>query len=267
MEDHISPQVTSQLNLKTTAVDERLQEQSNAKQLFTEKNTDAAIKPKFIPHKFWDPVKNEVRINALMRSYIEIEKKLSSLAAEKAKEPPTKVAKETGDCCPACADDYQIEIDHDMFDNDPWINKVLHDAGFNNEQAQLVYDLAAAELLPIAEEVGKRYKMENDHSRLEEHFGGAARWREVSRQIRNWAQRNLPNHAYDALSSSYEGILAMYSMIDRGEEPGLLKSEPEQSQLGEKDLRKLMKNPRYWQDRDPTTVRKVTDGFQRLYGK
>lgn len=168
--------------------------------------------------------------------------------------------------CPATPEEYDLQVDGQLFDNDPWVNKVLHEAGFSNEQAQLVYDLAEAELLPIAEEIGNRYRLEGDLQRLENHFGGKARWREISRQIRNWANKNLPHHAYDALSSSYEGILAMYAMLDQKEEPGLLNGQANTGQLEEGDLRKMMKDPKYWQDRDPSMVRKVTEGFQRLYG-
>jgi hypothetical protein len=34
---------------------------------------------------------------------------------------------------------------------------------------------------------------------------------------------------------------------------------------GEADLYKLMRDPRYWRDRDPALIAKVTEGFRQLY--
>lgn len=33
------------------------------------------------------------------------------------------------------------------------------------------------------------------------------------------------------------------------------------------DLQAMMRDPRYWRDQDPTFVSKVTEGFQKLYGR
>lgn len=223
-----------------------------------------------LPHKFWDEDKKQVKLDILIKSYKELEKTLSRLLQEKKHLEGMLDAQEDTHseypCCPASVEEYDIQVDHGLFDSDPWINQTLHAAGFSNEQVQLVYDLAEAELMPIAEEIGRRYRMENDQQRLEQHFGGKARWREASRQIRNWAKRNLPDHAYQALSSSYEGILAMHAMIDKKEEPAMLMGEKEKTGLEEKDLRKMMQNPKYWKEHDPTLINKVSDGFKRLYG-
>ncbi|MTI10734.1 capsid assembly protein [Curvivirga aplysinae] len=249
-------------------------------QVVDQKSTcNCGDKPKGIPVKFWDEKKQKIRIEALVKSYKELERRLTELKEENdALLDMLEINEEEAQVTflnpnnamhsipPQSPEEYDIHVSNQLFDNDPWINKVLHQAGFSNEQAQLVYDLAEAELMPLAEEIGNRYRMENDLSRLEHHFGGKARWREISRQIRNWANKNLPHHAYDALSSSYEGILAMYAMLDQAEEPTLLNGDIASNKLEEGDLRKIMKSPKYWQDRDPATIRKVSEGYQRLYG-
>lgn len=34
----------------------------------------------------------------------------------------------------------------------------------------------------------------------------------------------------------------------------------------ESELREMMRDPKYWRDRDPETVRKIEQGFKKLYG-
>lgn len=36
-------------------------------------------------------------------------------------------------------------------------------------------------------------------------------------------------------------------------------------QKEEKELRRTMQDPKYWRDQDPETVRRVEEGFKRLY--
>lgn len=43
------------------------------------------------------------------------------------------------------------------------------------------------------------------------------------------------------------------------------RSVPPPKKLTEADLAKMMKDPRYWRDRDPQWIEKVTRGFQELY--
>jgi hypothetical protein len=39
------------------------------------------------------------------------------------------------------------------------------------------------------------------------------------------------------------------------------------SSNAEKDLQSMMKDPKYWRDKDPAFIAKVTDGFQSVYGE
>ena len=43
-----------------------------------------------------------------------------------------------------------------------------------------------------------------------------------------------------------------------------IKTRPD---LTEQKLRDLMRDPKYWRDHDPETVKKIEQGFERLYGK
>jgi len=69
----------------------------------------------------------------------------------------------------------------------------------------------------------------------------------------------------EALSTTYEGVLAMHQMMTNAE-PGMLrKSEAGGDVLSVADLKNLMKDPHYWRDQNPAVVEKVRQGFRVLY--
>lgn len=98
--------------------------------------------------------------------------------------------------------------------------------------------------------------------RLEEHFGGEQKWREVARQIDVWGRKNLPMRVFEALSTTYEGVLAMDRLMIDGEPVANVTSE---RPISENDLRLMMRDPRYWRDQDPEFVARVRAGFRKLY--
>ena len=60
--------------------------------------------------------------------------------------------------------------------------------------------------------------------------------------------------------------MALYKMM-KGDEPQGLNSKGQTTEDGtENELRTMMRDPKYWRDRDPAFIQKVTDGFQKIYG-
>lgn len=200
------------------------------------------------PDKFKDPDTGGLRVQALLNSYSELEKKLSSAPS-----------------LPKTPDDYCINCDHGFFESDPEINERLHAKGFTPEQAQEVYDLAAEKMLPLMAEMVSEFQADREVEKLVGHFGGPEKWKEVSRQLLAFGQKNLPAGTLENLSSSYEGVLALYKMM-KGEEPVLKNKVEPVSGVDEKELSSMMRDPRYWREKDPAFVAKVTEGFERLYG-
>eukprot|EP00752_Nemacystus_decipiens_P013113 g11602.t1 len=214
-------------------------------------------KPEGLPDKFWDAARNQVRLEALIRSYRELERRLS------AGDGPDRAPAAVG--VPDSPDAYRIETDPTLVRADPEVNAILHAEGFTERQVQLVYDLAAEVLSPIARSFAMQAAGAGHRARLEAHFGGPERWAEVRRQLKRWAEGKLPEDAYKALVSSYEGVLALHRMMERKEEPAPLADGAAPTALSEEQLRRKMRDPRYWRDRDPRLLREVTDGFKRLY--
>jgi hypothetical protein len=202
-----------------------------------------------IPDKFKDPSTGELKVDSLLTSYSELEKRLSKTPS-----------------VPKSPDDYCVNCDHGYFGVDDDLNRKLHAKGFTNEQVQTVYDLAAEKMVPLVFQIAADYNAEREIEKLVKQFGGEEQWREVSRQLLAFGQKSLPADVLETLSSSYEGVMALYRMM-KGEEPGLSRAESAGPGQGEMELQSMMRDPKYWRDQDPSFVAKVTEGFQKLYGR
>lgn len=200
------------------------------------------------PEKFKDPESGALRVQALLNSYTELEKKLSSAPS-----------------APKTHEDYCINCEHGLFEPDEEINKRLHAKGFTPDQAQEIYDLAAEKMMPMMAEMAAEFQADREVEKLVNHFGGPEKWKEVSRQLLSFGQKNLPVDTLENLSSSYEGVLALHKMM-KAEEPSLQSKAAPVSSTDEKELSSMMRDPRYWRDKDPAFVEKVTEGFRKLYG-
>lgn len=216
----------------------------------TERNTETTDFAAHLPEKFRDPETGAVRIDALLNSYLELERKLSSRPS-----------------APETPDDYEIDVSHGLFTVDPEVNAHLHQNGMTQDQAQAVYDLAARKLVPVVREIAQQFAAEREVDKLADAFGGPEKWHEVSRQLLAWGQKNLPPQALESLSNSYDGVMALYNMM-KAQEPGsqARTDGPAPAASGD-DLRAMMRDPRYWRDKDPAFIAQVTDGFGRVYGQ
>lgn len=211
---------------------------------------EVATPPAGLPEKFWDAERGAIRTESLVKSYRALEQKLGALA---------------GGGVPADASGYDIKPASEVITSDPEVNARLHAAGFNQAQAQTVYDLASEYMLPMVGEVAAEFHAQAQVERLARHFGGDDRWRQTAAQLKSWGGAKLPKEVFEALSGTYEGVLAMHRMM-QGAEPGLIEDLGAGGEAtSEESLRALMQDPRYWRDHDPAFVERVQDGFKRLY--
>jgi hypothetical protein len=225
------------------------------------------------PEKFVDPETGKLNVDSLLKSYRALERKLGGAsspdsAPESAPDvnaPFDRQAALKALGVPDTPEQYRVEILDEFLERDPELEAVLHQAGFTGEQVQLVYDLAAEKLAPLMAEVAQAARGATDSARLEAHFGGRQRWAETRRQIKKWGTRHLPGDAFDALCCSYDGVLAIHRMMSAGEEPGLTAGESTNGSLSEAELKRLMRDPRYWRDHDPALTRRIESGFRHLY--
>jgi len=224
-------------------------------------------RPDDVPEKFWDEEAAAIRVDALLKSYRELERRLSQRIAPPGADAPEeeRIRFRRAVGVPDGPDGYEIAPKHDLCCADEAINRRLHEAGFSQAQAQLVYDLAAERLLPLIAEAASQFEAERQVEKLREHFGGEERFRRIAQQITAWGRTNLPAPVMEALSSTAEGVVALHRMME-GKEPGLARRGEEPAAGDEGELRAMMRDPRYWRTREPEFVKRVTDGFRRMVG-
>ncbi len=226
----------------------------------------STTKPDGVPDKFWDAEHSRVRVDALLASYMALEKKLSRMVpAPDTPDDRLRLLKLMG--LPDTPDHYDITLSSDLVAIDPELNARLHSKGFTCEQVQEVYDLATEKLVPLILEVAAEFQADREIERLTESFGGAERWRKLSRQLHDFGTKSLPKDAFDGMACSYDGVMALYKMMQSGQSDIPLRGEGagDAANLDEKALRKMMQDPQYWRDRNPAFIAKVTSGFEKLY--
>ena len=222
-------------------------------------------KPETVPDKFWDAEKKEIRIGALLSSYLALEKRLSKMVPlPETEDDKKRLQKIMG--LPDSADLYQVNLQSDVIDIDPELNARLHAKGFTNDQVQEIYDLATEKLVPMILEMAAEFQADRELERLVKEFGGTEKWGIVSNQLQDFGRKNLPQSAYDGLCCSYDGVMALYNMMKTGSTSPIGKSgNGSFDALDENGLRTMMQSPKYWRDRDPAFIAKVSEGFQQLH--
>lgn len=220
------------------------------------------MKPDMLPEKFWDPQTGEIRMDELIQSYIALEKKLSTMVQVDGDK--SRLYKALG--VPDSPDQYDVKCDHGLFTPDTDLNIRLHAEGFTPQQVQMVYDLAAERLVPMILELSADFKADREVEKLTVAFGGPEKWQEISRQLLAYGKRTLTPDVLSNLSSSYEGVMALYRMM-KGDEHASPRIDAVSSAMNEGDLRSMMRDPKYWREKDPSFVSKVTDGFKQIYGQ
>lgn len=224
-------------------------------------------KPADVPEKFWNADENEIRVDALLKSYLALEKRLSKMVPMPESEADKmRLHQLLG--CPACADEYDIAVNSDVIDIDPELNARLHAKGFTNAQVQEIYDVATEKLIPLVLEIAAEFQADKELERLVNEFGGKEKWTILSKQLQEYGTKNLPPVAYEGLCCSYDGVKALYAMMKKGNSQSIgLDDAISIEAMDDAGLKAMMQNPKYWRDRDPKFIAKVSEGFQRIYNQ
>lgn len=209
-----------------------------------------------VPDKFINPETGDVNWADLVKSYLALEKKMST-------RPSVQPIADR----PASPAEYQITLPNNLMKIDADVNQRLFDLGCTNEQVQGIYDLAAEKIIPILQSLSMDYQVERDLQALEQEFGGPEQFNTIARQISAWGEKNLDKSVFDLLASHKDGIMALYRMMNGRREADVLPSRREATPPdSEEVLRRLMQDPKYWKYQDPELTKRIENGFKRLYG-
>lgn len=214
-----------------------------------------------IPEKFLNK-DGTINTDALIKSYAELEKKIGSMvsipASDADEEARTKFNHAIG--VPDSASEYPS---CPMFDDEN-VREQFHEIGLTSTQVEKIYQMAQEFLSPVISDL---FCMQNDaqaHEELKNFFGGEEKMIDALRAINDFGTRFLPADAFDTLCATPQGIQGLYKMM-QSMEPSVQCEKNMSENFSDSDLRRMMRDPKYWRDADPEYVRKIENGFKKLY--
>lgn len=214
-----------------------------------------------IPEKFLNE-NGELNTSALVKSYCELEKKMSNMVSVPNDESDdvTKQKFNHAIGVPETADDYPK---NDLFDDES-VRKKFHEIGLTSSQVEKIYDIAQDFLQPTLQNLFQLQTQTNAINELKKFFGDEEKMCDAMREINAFGERFLPHDAFEELCSTPQGIQGIYKMM-QSMEPDVLTNKNANENLTDDALRNMMRDPKYWRDHDPEYVRKIENGFKKLY--
>lgn len=216
------------------------------------------FKPENVPEKFWDEKNSAIRIEALLKSYLELEKKFSN------QKNNSSILKQSFDA-DANTENFKIELSSDLVAVNENMNHELIECGFSAIQIQKVYDIIESKILPEVIEFAGQIYYDNEIQKLNNHFGGEEKFAKIAKQIQMWAEKNINSETLNVLASNFQGVIALYEMMIKSEPMIMEDLDSDDEENSAEALRKMMKDPKYWREQNPEFINKVSEGFKKLY--
>ncbi len=214
-----------------------------------------------IPEKFLND-DGTLNTDALLKSYSELEKKIGGMISipNNDADAATRAKFNRAIGVPESANDYPV---NDLFSDDS-LREKFFEIGLTSSQVEQIYKLAEDFLTPVLSEL---FDMQNETSAMTElknFFGDETKMCDALRAINTFGEKYLPRDAFDALCATPQGIRSMYAMM-QSMEPHVQTDDLSSKNLTDSELRRMMRDPKYWRDHDPEYVRKIENGFKKLY--
>ncbi len=214
-----------------------------------------------IPEKFLNE-DGTLNTDALLKSYSELEKKIGTMISvpDANADADTRARFNRAIGVPNSASEYPANT---MFDDDS-LREKFFEIGLTSSQVEKIYQIAEEFLTPVLSEL---FDMQNETSAINElknFFGDDDKMCDALRAINAFGERYLPRDAFDAMCATPQGIRAVYAMM-QSMEPSIETDDGASKNLTDDMLRRMMRDPKYWRDQDPEYVRKIENGFKKLY--
>jgi len=214
-----------------------------------------------IPEKFQN-ADGGLNSDAILKSYSELEKKIGTMVSVPGDDADPATIEKFNHAIGVPTDIAEYPI-HPLFD-DETIRKKFLDAGLNAKQVEKIYDIANEFLTPTLSEMFRSRYESDSYNELKNFFGTEEKMREALTAIDVFAEKFLPADTRESLSSSPAGIRSIYAMM-QNMEPSVSLAKNATGELSDSDLRDMMRDPKYWRDHDSEYVRKIENGFKKLY--
>ena len=214
-----------------------------------------------IPEKFLNQ-DGTLNSESLIKSYTELEKKIGTMISvpneNSDDEAKRKFNRAIG--VPERASEYPK---NDLYDDENLREQFLQ-IGLTKTQVEKIYNIANEYLSPIISELFSVQDESVAINELKNFFGGVDKMNDALRAINVFGERFLPRDAFDALCATPQGIQSVYKMM-QSMEPDVKTDKNETQNLTDSDLRRMMRDPKYWRDNDVEYIRKIENGFKKLY--
>ncbi len=200
--------------------------------------------------------------DALIKSYTELEKKIGNMISvpdENSDESSVnRFRRAIG--VPESPDEYP---QNEMFDDEN-VRQEFHKIGLTKNQVEKIYDIAQKFLSPVVDEILSVEQESNAMSELKKFFGSDDKMYDAFVAIKSFGEKFLPSDAFAELCATPQGIQGVYRMM-QSMEPHVQTDSSDMKILSDSDLRNMMRDPKYWRDHDEEYVRKIENGFKKLY--
>ena len=214
-----------------------------------------------IPEKFLNE-DGTLNTSALIKSYSELEKKIGGMVSVPTSESDDATRQKFNRAIgvPNNASEYPV---NELY-NDEKLREKFLEIGLTCNQVEKIYDIANEFLSPLISDLFSVQDENNAITELKKIFGNDEKMNETLRAINAFGMRFLPHDAYEALCASPQGIQSMYKMM-QSMEPDVQTDGMKIKNLSDSDLRRMMRDPKYWRDGDVEYIRKIENGFKKLY--
>lgn len=216
-----------------------------------------------IPEKFQNS-DGTLNSDALIKSYTELEKKIGTMVsipnADTDEEGRKKFNRAIG--VPENASEYPK---HDLYDDEN-LREKFFEIGLTSSQVEKIYDIANEFLSPLISDLFSLQSETKSVNELKSFFGGTEKMNDALRAIKSFGEKFLPHDAFQELCATPQGIQSVYKMM-QSMEPDVQTDKNETQNLTDGDLRRMMRDPKYWRDNDVEYIRKIENGFKKLYAK
>lgn len=203
-----------------------------------------------------------VNADALMKSYSQLEKKIGTMISIPTDDDDADAMQKFRRAIGVPEDTSEYPT-NDLFDDES-VRAKFHEIGLTKNQVAKIYEIANEFLSPVLSEIFQTQHQSEAMGELKKFFGDDDKMNDALNAINSFGEKFLPTDAFEALCTTPQGIQSIYKMM-QSMEPSVSTDKNDSGKLSDADLRRMMRDPKYWREQDAEYIRKIENGFKKLY--